>query len=86
MSEVKARSVFIHLDLPGQDDNAPDLPEDYAFPTIQQMGEPFDKQVKLRMTKALSSSEGEKQCLLLTTGIFVYRERRSRQKNVVFQQ
>ena len=38
MSEIQARSIFIHLDLPGQETNAGDLPENYNFPTIQQMG------------------------------------------------
>jgi len=39
MSEIKQRSVFIHLDLPGQEDNAPDLPDTYQYPTILEMGE-----------------------------------------------
>jgi len=39
MSEVKARSIFIHVDLPGQSDGAPDFPDDATFPTVQQMGE-----------------------------------------------
>ncbi|XP_015785821.1 uncharacterized protein ZK1073.1 isoform X2 [Tetranychus urticae] len=39
MSEIKARSIFIHLDIPGQEDGADDLPDDFTFPSIQQMGE-----------------------------------------------
>ncbi|XP_074602807.1 uncharacterized protein ZK1073.1 isoform X2 [Brevipalpus obovatus] len=39
MSEIKARSIFIHLDLPGQEDNGDDLPDNISFPTIQQMEE-----------------------------------------------
>lgn len=38
MSEIQARSIFIHIDLPGQEANAEDLPENFNFPTIQQMG------------------------------------------------
>lgn len=28
MTEIKERSVFIHVDIPGQEDHAPDLPEE----------------------------------------------------------
>ncbi|KAI2802456.1 hypothetical protein RDWZM_009915 [Blomia tropicalis] len=36
MVEIRLRSVFIHVDVPGQEDNANDLEN---FPTIQQLGE-----------------------------------------------
>lgn len=39
MSEIKPRSVFIHVDVPGQEDHADELPADYQFPTIQMLGE-----------------------------------------------
>ncbi|ODM97826.1 hypothetical protein Ocin01_08859 [Orchesella cincta] len=39
MSEIKERSVFIHVDVPGQEDNAPDLADDFQFPTMQMIGE-----------------------------------------------
>jgi len=40
MAEIKERSVFIHVDIPGQEDNAPDLPEEnFTFPTMQMLGE-----------------------------------------------
>lgn len=39
MKDIKERSIFIHVDLPGQEDDAPDLPEDFAYPTMQQLGE-----------------------------------------------
>jgi hypothetical protein len=32
MLDVKERSVFVHVDLPGQEDYAPDLPEEYVSP------------------------------------------------------
>lgn len=38
MTEIKARSIFIHVDLPGQEDEAVAFPDDFVFPTIQQMG------------------------------------------------
>lgn len=45
MCEIKARSIFIHVDLPGQEDGAADLPDDFTYPTIQQMGKYHDDDV-----------------------------------------
>uniref|UniRef100_T1JG56 AB hydrolase-1 domain-containing protein n=1 Tax=Strigamia maritima TaxID=126957 RepID=T1JG56_STRMM len=39
MAEMKVRSVFIHVDVPGQGDHAPNFPEDYEFPTMQTIAE-----------------------------------------------
>lgn len=39
MSAIRNRTVWVHLDLPGQESDAPDLPADYQFPTMQQIGE-----------------------------------------------
>lgn len=39
MAEIKERSVFIHVDVPGQEDNAGDLSDDFQFPTMQMLGE-----------------------------------------------
>ncbi|XP_023210052.1 uncharacterized protein ZK1073.1-like isoform X1 [Centruroides sculpturatus] len=39
MLEIKQRSVFVHVDIPGQEDNAGDFPNDVPFPTIQILGE-----------------------------------------------
>lgn len=39
MLEIKERSVFIHVDIPGQEDNSADLPDDFHFPTMQMLGE-----------------------------------------------
>ncbi|XP_013410580.1 uncharacterized protein ZK1073.1 isoform X2 [Lingula anatina] len=38
MKELTSRVVWIHVDLPGQEENAPDLPADYRFPTMAEMG------------------------------------------------
>lgn len=38
MQEVRNRSVFLHVCLPGQDDNEPNLPENFVFPTLDQIG------------------------------------------------
>ncbi len=34
MLDVKERSVFVHVDLPGQEDYALDLPEEYVSPFL----------------------------------------------------
>lgn len=39
MVDVKGRSIFIHVDIPGQEDNAADLKDNFKFPTMQQLGE-----------------------------------------------
>ncbi|XP_012254297.2 uncharacterized protein ZK1073.1 isoform X1 [Athalia rosae] len=39
MSEIKERSIFIHIDVPGHSDNAPNLPDGFQFPTLQVLGE-----------------------------------------------
>ncbi|VDM93062.1 unnamed protein product [Onchocerca ochengi] len=37
MADVKAKSIFLHVCIPGQEDNAPDFVGD--FPTLDQLGE-----------------------------------------------
>ncbi|XP_050342642.1 uncharacterized protein ZK1073.1 isoform X2 [Nymphalis io] len=39
MAEIKERSCFIHADVPGHEENSPDLPESYPFPSLQTLGE-----------------------------------------------
>ncbi|KAJ0180158.1 hypothetical protein K1T71_004749 [Dendrolimus kikuchii] len=39
MIEVKERSCFIHVDVPGHEENSPDLPDSYQFPSLQTLGE-----------------------------------------------
>jgi pimeloyl-ACP methyl ester carboxylesterase len=39
MSAIRSRTVWVHVDVPGQGQDAPDLPTDYQFPTMQQIGE-----------------------------------------------
>lgn len=38
MSEIKDRSIFIHIDVPGHEDNGETIPES-SFPTLQTLGE-----------------------------------------------
>jgi pimeloyl-ACP methyl ester carboxylesterase len=42
MTEVRLRSIFIHVCLPGQEDNAESLPAEYVFPTFQKIGEDIE--------------------------------------------
>lgn len=39
MKHITSRAAFIHVDVPGQEDGAPDLPPDYTFPSMQSLGE-----------------------------------------------
>ncbi|CRK98519.1 CLUMA_CG011872, isoform D [Clunio marinus] len=39
MTEIKERSCFIHVDVPGHADNAAGLPDSFAFPSLQTLGE-----------------------------------------------
>ncbi|KAL5235132.1 hypothetical protein ACI65C_002542 [Semiaphis heraclei] len=39
MSEIKDRSIFIHIDVPGHEDNADTLADSFQFPSLQVLGE-----------------------------------------------
>lgn len=39
MAAIRNRTVWVHVDLPGQGSDVPDLPIDFQFPTMQQIGE-----------------------------------------------
>ncbi|VVC31635.1 Hypothetical protein CINCED_3A009385 [Cinara cedri] len=39
MSEIKDRSIFVHIDVPGHEENADTLPDSFQFPTLQVLGE-----------------------------------------------
>lgn len=61
MKEIKERSIFIHVDLPGQEDDAPDLPEDFKYPTMQQLGEELVQvldTLKVKMVIGLAEGAG----------------------------
>jgi len=38
MAEITGRSLFLHVDLPGQEPNAKDLSPDFNYPTMQDLG------------------------------------------------
>jgi len=38
MADIRARSVFLHVVVPGQEPGAKDLPKDFSFPTMHQIG------------------------------------------------
>ncbi|CAH1785080.1 unnamed protein product, partial [Owenia fusiformis] len=39
MSKITSRTCWVHVCVPGQEENAQDLPANYVFPTMQQMGQ-----------------------------------------------
>ncbi|KAL0269923.1 UNVERIFIED_CONTAM: hypothetical protein PYX00_007505 [Menopon gallinae] len=39
MVDIRDRSIFIHIDVPGHEDNAEALPDTFQFPTLQMLGE-----------------------------------------------
>lgn len=39
MTRIRERTVWLHVDVPGQGQNMPDLPSDFVFPTMQKIGE-----------------------------------------------
>ena len=38
MEDIRRRSLFLHVALPGQEPEAEDLPSDYAFPSMEAIG------------------------------------------------
>lgn len=37
MARLKSRSVWIHVDLPGQSYDSPDLPQSFEFPSLDKI-------------------------------------------------
>lgn len=60
MSAIKMRSLFIHVDLIGQQDNQQDLPDDFEFPPIKTIGEELLVEVldKLKIKLIVGIGEG----------------------------
>lgn len=60
MNAIKMRSLFIHIDLIGQQDNQQDLPDDYEFPPIKTIGEELLVEVldKLKIKLIVGIGEG----------------------------
>uniref|UniRef100_A0A6G1S9U5 Uncharacterized protein ZK1073.1 n=1 Tax=Aceria tosichella TaxID=561515 RepID=A0A6G1S9U5_9ACAR len=60
MSAIRMRSLFIHVDLIGQQDNQQDLPDDYEFPPIKTIGEELLVEVldKLKIKLIVGIGEG----------------------------
>ncbi|CAL4085701.1 unnamed protein product, partial [Meganyctiphanes norvegica] len=61
MKETKDRSIFIHVSIPGQEDNAADLPNDFTFPKMQQIAEDLVSildQLSIKLVIALGEGAG----------------------------
>jgi len=41
--EITKRVQWVHIDIPGQQNNSEDLPADYQFPSMQELGEALDQ-------------------------------------------
>lgn len=39
MTSIRGRTLWVHVDVPGQSHDAPDLPADYVYPTMQQIAQ-----------------------------------------------
>jgi len=69
MKETRERSIFIHVVVPGQDDNAPDLASE-TFPTMQQIADDLPTVLdKLGVKLAIGLGEGAGANILVRFGI-----------------
>jgi hypothetical protein len=39
MAKLKARSVWVHVEMPGQEFDAPDLPDAFGYPSMDDLGD-----------------------------------------------
>ncbi|XP_041975958.1 uncharacterized protein ZK1073.1 isoform X4 [Aricia agestis] len=70
MSEIRERSCFIHVDVPGHEENSPDLPESYPFPSLQTLGEDLVTVLDfLRVQYAVGLGEGAGANVLARCGL-----------------
>ncbi|XP_068630234.1 uncharacterized protein ZK1073.1 isoform X5 [Battus philenor] len=70
MAEIKERSCFIHVDVPGHEENSPDLPESYPFPSLQTLGEDLVTVLDfLRVRYAVGLGEGAGANVLARCGL-----------------
>jgi len=61
MSTLRNRCTFIHIDVPGQEDEAPDLPPGFRFPTMKELGSAVKKildELKVKSVVALGEGAG----------------------------
>ncbi|XP_013134423.1 PREDICTED: uncharacterized protein ZK1073.1 isoform X8 [Papilio polytes] len=70
MAEIKERSCFIHVDVPGHEESSPDLPESYPFPSLQTLGEDLVTVLDfLRVRYAVGLGEGAGANVLARCGL-----------------
>lgn len=59
MVPIKNRTVWVHVEIPGQGLDAPDLPQDYQFPSMQQIAEDMIAVVdELKIKEVVCFGEG----------------------------
>ncbi|XP_064631581.1 uncharacterized protein ZK1073.1-like isoform X2 [Lineus longissimus] len=58
-TNISKRARWIHIDIPGQEDDAADLPTDYNFPTMQKLGESLIQVLQhLKINQVVCLGEG----------------------------
>jgi pimeloyl-ACP methyl ester carboxylesterase len=59
MAAIRSRTVWVHVEVPGQGQDSPDLPADYQFPSMQQIGEDLIYVVdELKIKEVICFGEG----------------------------
>jgi len=70
MTDVKERSLFIHVDLPGQEDHAADLAEDFQYPSMKTMSNGLVEVIDaLKIPYVIGMGEGAGANVLLRFGM-----------------
>lgn len=70
IKETRERSIFIHVVVPGQDDNATDLPNDMSFPSMQQISDDIPTVLdKLGVKLCIALGEGAGSNILARFGM-----------------
>ena len=70
MKEVRERAVFLHVSLPGQEAECEDLPRDFSFPSLAQLGLSLVTVLDhLRISRVVGLGEGAGANILLRFGL-----------------
>ena len=70
MKEVRDRAVFLHVSLPGQEAESEDLPRDFSFPSLAQLGLSLVTVLdQLRIERVVGLGEGAGANILLRFGL-----------------
>ena len=71
MEDIRKRSLFLHVALPGQEPAAEDLPKDFTFPSMAQIGLSLVTVLDhLRVPRVVGVGDGAGGNILLRFGLF----------------